>query len=235
MEKPSKVGKLLRVIGIILMGITAGFYLLGGIGTTCVALGAEKYDSMAGIVPYKWLYQLFVITTVIVAIFAIRATVQLVRGKPNGYRNALIILVVGLVLNTIHMYASQTLRGDSAPVNVIVYFNIFTLVIFLIFRIPGIWEKTGFDKPGDKIETGSGAGIAMILAGVLFLTVHLWAGPTHTWGGINYADAWHTQLTVVGWGLILSGGIITLSSTLGGTFFTSHITNRLSKTGQPSQ
>ena len=196
------------------MGITAVFFLLGGIGTTCVALGAENYDSMAGIVPYKWLYQLFVITTVVVAIFAIRATVQLVRGKANAYRNAVIILVVGLVLNAIHMYASESLRGSSAPVNMIVYFNIITLIIFLIFRIPGIWEKTGFDKAGDKIEAGTGADIAMILSGVLCLTVHLWAGPTHTWGGINYADVWHTQISVVGWGLIVSGIAVSLFRTL---------------------
>ena len=76
------MGKFLRILGLILLGLTAFFHLMGGIGTSCVALGAEKYDSMVGIVPFKWLYQLFVVTTIAIAIYAIRATVRF--GKAKG-------------------------------------------------------------------------------------------------------------------------------------------------------
>jgi hypothetical protein len=31
----------------------------------------------------------------------------------------------------------------------------------------------------------------------------LWVGTTHTWEGVNFADVWHTQLAVLGWGLVV--------------------------------
>ena len=46
-HRPSKV---LRGVAITPMGITVAFTLLGGAGTTCVAFGAEKYESMAALV-----------------------------------------------------------------------------------------------------------------------------------------------------------------------------------------
>jgi len=49
-HRPSKV---LRGIVIALFGLTVTFTLLGAVGTTCVAFGAEKYDSMIPLVPYK--------------------------------------------------------------------------------------------------------------------------------------------------------------------------------------
>jgi hypothetical protein len=36
--------KILRIVGIVLMGITAVFTIMGGIGTTCVALNPAGYD-----------------------------------------------------------------------------------------------------------------------------------------------------------------------------------------------
>ena len=57
--KTPQGAKALRGVAITLMGLTLVFTLLGGVGTTCVALGAEKYDSMALLVPYKPLYQVW--------------------------------------------------------------------------------------------------------------------------------------------------------------------------------
>jgi hypothetical protein len=39
-------GKIARIIGIVLLGLTAVITLLGGIGTTCVALNAANYEGM---------------------------------------------------------------------------------------------------------------------------------------------------------------------------------------------
>jgi hypothetical protein len=208
LEQPSKLGKFLHFFGIVLMGLTAVLILLGGIGTTCVALGAENYESFASIAPYKWLYQISVVATILVGVLAIRATVNLVSGKTNAYRDSVIALGLGLVIGGIHMIASQALRGSSVPGNYIVYINAFTLLVFLLFRIPGIWEKVDFSHPKGKTDGGSAAGAAMIVAGVITLTVHLWVGPTHTMGGVNYADIWHTQLTIAGWLLILVGSAL---------------------------
>ena len=49
MEQPSKFGNFLRFIGIVMRGLTAVLILLGWIGTTCVALGAEKYESFSSL------------------------------------------------------------------------------------------------------------------------------------------------------------------------------------------
>jgi len=47
--------------------------------------------------------------------------------------------------------------------------------------------------------------------GICTLTVHIWAGPTHTFGGFNFADVWHVQLLIAGWGMVLGGtGVIFL-------------------------
>ena len=215
MSTQSKFGKGLHIIGVILLGLTAVFHLLGGIGTTCVALGAEKYASMAGIVPYKWLYQIFVVVTIILSIFAIRATVALARSQVRAYQGALTILVIGLLVSGIHMAASEILRGSSAPTSMRVYFNTLTLLVFLLFRIPGIWEKMDFGNPQDKPDSAVGAGAAMILAGIATLTVQLWAGGTHTWGGVNYADVWRMQLLVIGGGLTICGIVFMAKRFLG--------------------
>ena len=45
--------KILRGIAVTLMGIAVAITLLAGVGTTCVAIGAENYESMAALVPYK--------------------------------------------------------------------------------------------------------------------------------------------------------------------------------------
>jgi hypothetical protein len=45
------MGKFLRFVGILLMGLTAAFTIMGGAGTTCVALAAENWPSMAAITP----------------------------------------------------------------------------------------------------------------------------------------------------------------------------------------
>ncbi len=114
------MGKILRFIGILFMGVTALFTLTGGAGTTCVALAAEKYDSMVGIAPYKWLYVIFVIVTVAIGVMMVRATVLLVKGRPNAYRYSIISLVLAIVVGVIHIAVSRALRGASMPVDGVV-------------------------------------------------------------------------------------------------------------------
>lgn len=76
----------------------------------------------------------------------------------------------------------------------------------MILRIPAIWNAIGLERAaGDKDLPRSAAAITLLLTGLLTLTVQFWTGPTHIFGGVNYADAWHNQLTVIGWGLIVLG------------------------------
>lgn len=198
------MGKFLRIVGIILMSLTAAFTVLSGVGTTCVALGAEQYPSMAGIVPYKWLYVLFVIVTLAIGIMGVRAVVLLVKSRSNAYRYSLIALILGAIVGGIHIIVSRALRGSSMPVDAVFYTTVLTLVLFLIFRIPRIWQKVDFSRVDENGNSPKG-GIAASVMGILCLTIQIWMGPTHTFSGVNYADAFHKGMTISGWGLILTG------------------------------
>ena len=119
----------------------------------------------------------------------------------------MIALLTGTIINLIHMFASRALRdGSSMPVDMVLYTNVLTLVIFLLFRIPGVWQGVNYEKPEAEQKTGKqAAAIALGACGVLSLTIQFLMAPTHTIGGVNYADVWHASLTLLGGALILVG------------------------------
>jgi len=88
-----------------------------------------------------------------------------------------------------------------------------TLVIFLIYGLPQLKVIMGGEKDSDEKAGKSGLGAAFILMGIMTLTVQFWAGNTHTWGQFNFADVWHTELSVVG-GLLILGGVGLIIRTL---------------------
>ena len=197
-------GKTLRFIGIVLMALTGGFTLLGGIGTTCAALFPTKYDSMVALAPFQWLYILFVLTGIAIGVWGIWATVKLVRGTSDSYLTSLKALVAGVAIGGFHIYMSRLLRGKSMPVDAVVYMTVLTLIVFLLLRLPFIWSGVNFDKGNDKTSNLAG-GAAAILLGIFVLTVQFTMGPTHTWNGTNYADAFNAAMTLIGSVLVLGG------------------------------
>jgi hypothetical protein len=206
-------GKVLRIIGIVLLGVTAVITLLSGVGTTCVALDAAKFQ-MDAIAPYQWLYMFYVLAGIAIGVMGILATVSLIRSKPTAYRASLIALVLGLVTGGLHMITSRALRGSSMPTDFIVYATALTLLVFLLFRIPGVWNQ--INRSGqDKDSTGLGAGVAMIVGGVVILTAQYWAGSNHMINSINYADYWHTQFTIIGGALTIPGTALLVGTMMG--------------------
>jgi hypothetical protein len=199
--------KALRILGIVFMSLTAAFTLMGGAGTTCVALNPAGFGGkFSGIAPFQWLWILFVLVGVAAGIMGVRAVVLLVKGTQNAWRYTLIALLIGTGINAIHLLASRALRGGSMPVDGVLYMNVITLVIFLLFRIPGIWQGVDYEKPaGEKKSGKNAAAIALVATGLLTMTIQFIMAPTHTMGGFNYADVWHTALTLIGIALILSG------------------------------
>jgi hypothetical protein len=209
--------KFLRMVGIVLMSLTAVFTILGGAGTTCVAFNPTGFgDKFAGVAPFQWLYILFVVSTLAFGVMGARAVWLLIRGRGNAYRYAVIALVGGSIIGVIHIIVSRALRGGSMPVDMVTYTSIFTLVIFLIFRIPGLWQHIDYGKSASTNIGGMSGGMAAIASGVIALTIQYWMGPTHTIGGVNYADVWHVQLLMVGWFLVMTGAATLLWS--GGVF-----------------
>jgi hypothetical protein len=207
MAHNSFFAKFLRFIGIVLMALTGGFTLLGGAGTSCAALFPANYDSMAALAPFQWLYILFVLVGVALGIMGIRATVLLIKGTDKAYRDSMIVLLAGVVVGFIHIFASRALRGKSMPVDAVVYTTVLTLIVFLLFRIPGLWQGVDFSKGERKSNTTAG-GAAAIMLGLMTLTIQFTMADTHTWNGINYADAFHISLTLIGTALVLFGGFL---------------------------
>lgn len=215
-----KTGKSLRVIAIVLMSLTAAMNVLGGAGTSCVAFSSNIGYRMAfkELMDIRWLYQGLVITTVIIGLFGIWATIQLLRGGPRVYRTALIVLLVGTVLGGVHYFASLGLRGKAAPANVKFYLNIFTLLVFLALSLPGIRDKVTFSSGnGGKAEKTASAGMAAIVVGVIILTVFNWAAPSHSLNGENWVYVFYTPLIFSGT-VFLAGGLGALFWSIISTF-----------------
>jgi len=202
--------KFLRFIGIVLMALTGGFTFLGGVGTTCAALFPSKYDSMAALAPFQWLYILFVLSGIVIGVLGIRATIMLIRGADRSYQSAFDVLIAGVVVGIIHIIVSRELRGKSMPVDAVVYTTLLTLIIFMLFKIPMIWQGVDFSKAKASDNKKAG-GAAAIVVGLFTLTIQYTMGSTHTWGGVNYADAFNTSMTVIGIGLLLLGAGIFVS------------------------
>lgn len=192
------------------MGLTAAMNLLGGIGTTCAAFSNNVGYRLAfkELMDYRWLYQILVVTTVLIGIGGIWATLKLIRGGRSVYREVLIVLVVGCVLGGVHYFSSMTLRGSAAPANVKFFLNLLTLIVFLLFKLPRFRGRVDFDYPGGRSETNTGIGVTAIIAGTLMLTVFHWAGPSHTYYQENWTYVLFAPLVVIGACLILLGCIL---------------------------
>lgn len=208
MSKTKWWGKTLRVLGIILMGITSAFTLMAGIGTTCVAVAAESFGpKMAAIAPYSWLYILFVLLTTAIGVYMVKALISLIKKKPKGYRETIISLVLGIIIGVIHMVVSRSLRGSSMPTDGVVYVTVLTLIVFAIFKIPGIWNELYLDgtKPDDSNRIA--AAFTLLLCGIAVLTAPVWGATTHIFapGGQNWANAWPIQMNLIGIFLLVTG------------------------------
>jgi len=68
MKPESGFSKFMRFIGILFMSLTAALTVLGGVGTSCAALFPTKWDSMAPLAPFQWLYILYVLVTTAIGV-----------------------------------------------------------------------------------------------------------------------------------------------------------------------
>jgi len=198
------IGKILWIVAIIFMGLTAVMNLLGGIGTVCAAFLTENYPSMLEIMDYRWLYQLLMVVTVIIGIANVWVIISLIHKREKSYRNAIIILVAGTIVAGIQVFASLTLRGKAVPANMKLYTNVIALVLFLILKAPGIREWVDFTTPETNTGETAAAGMASIVNGLVILTVIKWIGSSHIYMGENWVEVLQTPL-------LLSGGILMLS------------------------
>ena len=76
--------------------------------------------------------------------------------------------------------------------------------LFLLFRIPGLWEKVDFTKSKGS-EPNLTGGAAAIVCGMLTLVIPTLVSPTHTINGVNYGEAFDLTTTGLGFGLVALG------------------------------
>lgn len=201
----NKTGNILRIVAIILVGLTGAMNLLGGVGTTCAAFLIKEYPPMWSLYDYQWLYQAFVVIGILVGLAGIWTVIKLVRGGKTAFRDTLIVLAVGAVVNTIHVIASLALRGAAAPANVVMGLNILTLLFMLYLGTPGMRKQVRFDQESDHSQRTAASGIAAIITGLVVISTPAWAGPTHMFQGQNWVDVLLTPLYLVGGTLVMFG------------------------------
>jgi len=202
-----KTGNILRTVAIVFFGLTAAMNILGGVGTTCAAFGFTREYRIAfyELQDFKWLYQILVVTTILIGLAGVWVTIALAQGKQKAYRNGLIVLIIGTVLAGVQFIASMALRGEATPANVKFLANGLTLLVFLVLRLPAIWKYVDFSAPESPIDGATAGGLAAIVAGGVVLTVPSWAGSSHTYFGENWVNVLLAPLTLGGLFLIVVG------------------------------
>ncbi len=208
----TSTGKTLRIIAIIFMGLTAAMNIVSGVGTSCAAFLTKQYPPFWDILvaELQWLWQSFVFVTLLVGLAGIWSVVQLVRGNSKAYRNAMILLILGTIVNGIHVYYSQTILGSVIPIAITLLTNVITLVLFIIFGTPGLRDQIMFDGEGDPISGATASGLTAILVGMILLSISSWAGPSHTFAdGVNLVNVLRVPL-LAGGSILTMGGLTTL-------------------------
>lgn len=205
----SKSGKVWRIIAIVFMGLTAAMNILGGAGTVCAAFLTKKYPPMWVFMDYQWLYQILMITTIIIGVAGIWSTVGLARGGKDVYKWALNILIIGTILGGTQYFASLAIRGEAVPANVKFFTNIAALILFLLLKLPGIRDKVDFSKPSSKSENAMSGGLAAFISRLVVLTVFIWAGPSHTYMGENWVEKFTAPILISGI-LLTVGGLLSI-------------------------
>ncbi len=182
-----------RVLAI-LLGLAGTLVLLAGIGTACIAVDPFGYGSrMALLAPAQWQFLVVTLAGLGLGLFGVGVAVQMARGLRGAHRAGLAVLAIMAGYGWWRMELSRHLRGNSMPYDLIHYWVVAVLVLFVAgrFFLPEDQPRNG--TPGNR-EAGAVllvAGLAAGLAGWLF-------GDSHTWGGINYANAFTRWLPLGG-------------------------------------
>ncbi len=209
-----KSARILWIVAVVAMGMTAAMNLFGGIGTVCAAFLTENFPPMLVLMDHQWLYQRMMLITIGIGIAGASATFALFRGGANAYRNALIVLVVGTVMGELHARASLELRGKMVPANIKFYINMFTLILFLIMGLPSLKNKVTFARPRGKTEAAAAGGLASLIVGAMMLSLPLWVGSSHTFEGTDWTEVLQPGLSLVGLAFTAGGLGVFVKSTL---------------------
>lgn len=198
-----------RGIIVVTMAMVAVFSILAGVGTVCIAWGAANWPPFRAFVPYQGIYQTITIITLMVGFAATVIAYAFVRGEKWAFNAAIVAILIGLVSGGVHMYYSDMIRGSTTPASLRVYVDIIALVVLFIIRMPFVWNKIDLTKPlGKNGSYTIPTGMACVAAGLGMLSTPFYAGPSHTFDGVNYVNYLMTELLVIGGVLVGFGAIL---------------------------
>ncbi len=204
--------KIFWIIAIVALGLTTAMNLFGGVGTVCAAFFTEDFPPLRTLLYHKWLYQRLMLITILIGLAGAWSTFALFRGGKHVYRNALVVLLMGTLIGDLHVTASLELRGKIVPANVKLYINLFTLILFLVIRLPTIGGRISFSSPGGKSEAMAAGSMAAMVVSITMLTINVWTGSSHVYEGANWIDVLQIPLTLGGVAFLLGGlGVFTRS------------------------
>lgn len=193
--------KIVRIVALAAFSFAAVFNLLGGLGTSCVAINPGRFESMASLAPYASLYWIFTAAGAASGLYGIIAVMSLGRRASRAVRHALISLLVQLGVAGTHAYTSLALRGSGAPADMRAIVTLIALILIAIGIRLGAFNPTE-EEPAEAMPDGSGptaeiTGCAFGASSILLVMERLMA-LTHTFDGTNYASEWHVGLLVGG-------------------------------------
>ncbi len=192
-------------IGLIIFALAVLMNIFGGIGTSCVAFNLEAYPDYSMIADYQWLWQSFVIVTTLIGFVGLIALIQLFKGRKGAFTATLIILVLGALVGGLHMGASDAIIGKAAPANVKFYINIIALIYFIVLALPSMKRHRDNFEQSSKTNKRKAAGITSIIAGIVLITMPLWAGSSHMIGGVNLINVLSTEIVIISSVLLVLG------------------------------
>ncbi len=197
--------RILRAVAVVFMGLAAAMNILGGIGTMCVAFFTRNYPSMRELLDYQWLYQALTVVTIGIGVACVWSIMELARGWKHAHRNAIVLLLLGVIASGVHVYASLALRGRAVPADIKFYVNTAVLLLFIVLKLPGVRQRVDFSKPAPDADRATSGGLAAIIVGAVVLTTELWVGRSHVFQGQNWVRMLHAPLILTGAILILGG------------------------------
>jgi len=201
----TKLARILWIVAVVAMALTAAMMIIGGIGTVCAAFLTESFPPLLPVLDYQWFYQRMVFIGIAIGIAGMSATFGLFRGGAYAYRSALIVLIAGTVQHELRLHASMEWRGKIAPVNVVFYMNLFTLILFLILGLPSNRNRVSFSRPRGKAEAAAAGGMASLIVGLMLFTVPWWVGDTHTFEGNDWTAVLQPGLSIFSLALAAGG------------------------------
>ncbi len=176
----------LRVTAIVLLALTAVVTVVSGIGIYCAAFDTLSYPSLSALMPFQWLYQLYMVATLIGGLAGLWATVGLLRRRSGGLRFALIVLLGVAITALAQVVTSQILRGKSMPNDIRLVLAVITLLVFWIGR--RALAQALDSGPATGARAGTAAGAALIASGLALAVAPIWTHVEHGASGGNWAS-----------------------------------------------